>query len=291
MIFGACESLLHARFYDLKLDEIPASVCQCTWPVQSRVVVVNSRVVRKLADSSNAIAYALPRLGCAIALPILRAEAASRGADGEDVSSWSLQLTLDLLKVVPSAASLPELVKLFPCWRVDMEAAVQRLIPGGEEALKDIEVALRASTLFVLAECARSRDFYVALVEGDLQTCGKLMDIGHEGDALEGILEMSDADLDALAKRHVGQSLSVIPGAFRAGHARLDELCVALRSNGAEGASLTGAGRGGCVVGLFKTSEGADKAAAAILRGFEDLEANDVIVVAPIAGRGYLEFD
>merc|ERR1712159_522580 len=99
-------------------------------------------------------------------------------------------------------------------------------IPGGAETLGDLPIPLRGSTLFTLAESARGKDFFSALQRGDIATCGKLMDIGHEGDAPEGDLHISDQDLDSLAKEYAGSNangLSFIPGDFRAGHARLDE--------------------------------------------------------------------
>mmetsp|Transcript_13845 Transcript_13845/g.27333 ORF Transcript_13845/g.27333 Transcript_13845/m.27333 type:complete len:533 (-) Transcript_13845:1145-2743(-) len=287
MIFGNCAKLQHARFYDLKMQEIPSTVQFCSWPSSCSVVVANSRVVRQLAKGSNAVAYALPRLGCAIALPVMRSEAHVQGLLGDDEASWGLQGTLRLLKLVPAAATLDELLRIFPQHSDHIHASVQRFIPGGRQALDGVAIPLRGSTLFTLAESARAREFLVAMESGDLGLCGKLMDIGHEGDDLDGNLHISDENLDDFAKTFAG--LSHIPGAFQAGHARLDELCAALRASGAKGASLTGAGRGGCVVGLFDSAHAATAASRRVLEHFTDLKEHDVFVARPIKGRGMLD--
>jgi len=287
MIFGNCDKLLHARFYDLKMQEIPSTVQFCSWPSTCSVVVVNSCVERHLAQGSNAVAYALPRLGCAIALPVMRSEAQTQGLAGDDEASWGLEGTLRLLKLLPAAATLDELLSKFPQHSDHIHASVQRLIPGGIQSLDGVAIPLRGSTLFTLAECARARDFLVGLQGGNLVLCGQLMDVGHEGDAPDGNLHISDEDLDALTTACAG--LSHIPGAFQAGHTRLDELCATLRASGAKGASLTGAGRGGCVVGLFESGEAARAASQRVLEQFEDLKEQDVFVARPIKGRGALD--
>merc|ERR1719343_1673156 len=101
MIFGERSKLLHARFFDLKTDEIPSTVQLCEWPSDWKVVVANSRAKRFLADPASAVEYALPRLGCALAMPVLRAEARSRGLAPDDEYSWGAEATLSLLKIVP----------------------------------------------------------------------------------------------------------------------------------------------------------------------------------------------
>merc|ERR1719474_2295903 len=113
------------------------------------------------------------------------------------------------------------------------------------------------------------------------------MDVGHDGDDPDGNLHISDEDLDAFTTTCSG--LSDIPGAFQAGHTRLNELCASLRASGAKGASLTGAGRGGCVVGLFESGETARTASQRVLEQFEDLQEQDVFVARPIKGRGVLD--
>jgi len=250
-------------------------------------VVANSRVARQLAKGSNAVAYALPRLGCAIALPVMRSEAARQGLSGDDEASWGLEGTLRLLKLLPAAAKLDELLQTFPKHSEHIHASVQRLIPGGSQALDGVSIPLRGSTLFTLAESARAREFLVAMESGDLELCGRLMDVGHDGDDPDGNLHISDGDLDSYATSHVG--LSHIPGAFQAGHSRLDELCATLRASGAKGASLTGAGRGGCVVGLFDSGDAASAACHRVLEQFEELTEQDVFVAKPIQGRGFLD--
>merc|ERR1712070_1010781 len=97
---------------------------------------------------------------------------------------------------------------------------------------------------------------------------------------------------DELAKEYAGSeysNVSMIPGSFRAGHPRLDELCRAMRRAGAEGASLTGAGHGGCVVGLFASHAKAKSAVQAVLDEFSDLDHNDVLIALPVQGRGLLD--
>eukprot|EP00930_Biecheleria_cincta_P035793 TRINITY_DN24597_c0_g1_i1.p1 TRINITY_DN24597_c0_g1~~TRINITY_DN24597_c0_g1_i1.p1 ORF type:complete len:551 (+),score=111.34 TRINITY_DN24597_c0_g1_i1:145-1797(+) len=288
MIFGRANTLLHAHFYDLQMDQIPSTVRHCAWPGGCKVVVVNSRIVRQLATGDAAVQYALPRLGCAIALPILRAEASRRGLTAEDEFSWSIDATLSLLKIVPAAGQLTELLQAFPEHEAMISAAVERFIPGGRSGLGEMKIPLRGSTLFTLAESARARIFFTALEQGDLDKCGAFMDAGHKGDDPEGQLHISDDDLDRIAAAHADNGLAFVPGVFCAGHQRLDELCDALRAAGAVGASLTGAGRGGCVVGLFSSSELANAAMATLHREFPNLQQQDIFVATPVSGRGLL---
>merc|ERR1719183_1977555 len=113
MIFGKRGSLLHGRFYDLKVQEIASTIRHCPWPKDCAVLVANSRVVRQLAKGETATKYGLPRLGCAIAMPVLRCEAARRGLAADDEASWGVDATLKLLKAVPASASLSECLVLF----------------------------------------------------------------------------------------------------------------------------------------------------------------------------------
>eukprot|EP00928_Gymnodinium_smaydae_P013710 TRINITY_DN14981_c0_g6_i1.p1 TRINITY_DN14981_c0_g6~~TRINITY_DN14981_c0_g6_i1.p1 ORF type:complete len:559 (-),score=67.39 TRINITY_DN14981_c0_g6_i1:147-1823(-) len=294
MIWGRKNSVLHARFYDLRTKEIPSTVQHCSWPSNAAIVVANSRVVRKLADARTAIEYALPRLGCAIALPILRRVAGERGLQTDDISQWTLTDTLSLLKEVPAEATLDELTNRFPSHVSEIKASVDRLIPGGATSLVDklgspMNIPLRGSTLFVLAESARAKAFFTSLVQGDLSTCGALMDVGHEGDAVDGCLNISNADLDALAEKYAAKGLPFIPGAFQAGHAKLDELCTMMRAEGVHDACLTGAGRGGCAIALFGDREVAQAAVVKIIEHFPDLGSADVFVATSTEGRGFFD--
>jgi len=272
------------------MQEIPQTIQFSSWSEDSVVVIANSRVVRQLASPDEAVGYALPRLGCAIALPILQHEAGRRSMAVEDVLAWGLRGTLSLMKVVPASATLQELLQAFPQRNEEILDAVKRFIPGGTEGLGDVSIPLRGSTLFTLAESARAKAFFTALQAGDLRHCGELMDVGHEGDAPDGELCISDADLDELAVRFADKGLCFIPGVWKAGHPRLDEICKTLRTAGAEGASLTGAGRGGCAVGLFSSEAKATMAVEAVLKNFPDLRRDlDVFMSTPIQGRGLLD--
>uniref|UniRef100_A0A7S1S521 GHMP kinase C-terminal domain-containing protein n=1 Tax=Alexandrium catenella TaxID=2925 RepID=A0A7S1S521_ALECA len=95
--------------------------------------------------------------------------------------------------------------------------------------------------------------------------------------------------MDSLAAEFAGRSLGLLPGAFCAGHQRLDDLCVALRAAGACGASLTGAGRGGCAVGIFASTVEADQAVERLREAFREMGPAEAFVTAPAAGRGPLD--
>jgi len=286
MIYGKVGQVLHARFYDLKVPEIPSTVQHTAWPEEATIVVANSKLSRKLAMTGNAIEYSLPRLGCSIAFPIMRTEASAKGLP-ESEADWDLATVLQLLRLVPAAATIDELLQMFPDHTTEVMKAVNRFIPGGKDALGDKEVPLRGSTLFVLAECARARGFFAALEQRDLQMCGELMRIGHAGDDPNGDLRIDQQALDEWTGTKGG--LAFVPGIFKAGHAQLDELCQLLEANGAVGSSLTGAGMGGCVVALYMTRAVAEAAVAAVLEQMPKLSAEEVFVVTPVAGRGLLD--
>merc|ERR1712159_975150 len=100
------------------------------------------------------------------------------------------------------------------------------------------------------------------------------MTVGHAGDDPQGDLVVTDEHLATFA---MGKDLASVPGVFKAGHSRLDELCEFLLKHRAVGASLTGAGMGGCVVGLFSKRSEAEAAVSDALMTL-NLDKNDAFI-------------
>jgi galactokinase len=92
-----------------------------------------------------------------------------------------------------------------------------------EDAAELANPVLRARARHVTTENRRVREFAAAMVDGDLELCGRLMAASHRSLARD--FEVSTPRLDALVER-----LRSLPGVY--------------------GARLTGAGFGGCVVAL-----------------------------------------
>jgi galactokinase len=146
--------------------------------------------------------------------------------------------------------------------RAACEAAAARI---GVAALRDAsldQVADDPIARHVVSENARVLDFVAALRAGDLERAGALMNASHA--SLRDDFQVSTAELDAL----VG----------------------ALVHEGAYGARLTGAGFGGCVVGVVAADRVEDVAAraAARYRSTTGLTPTPLVVKA-VDGAGRVE--
>jgi galactokinase len=124
------------------------------------------------------------------------------------------------------------------------------LLDLAEKKLRD---PLRRRFRHVVTENARVEDARAAMMEGDLDAFGRLMDASHE--SLRDDYEVSCAELDRLVER--------------------------ARAAGAAGARLTGAGFGGCAVALCRANR--------LDRLLGELAGADPIAVEPSGGARVFE--
>jgi galactokinase len=124
------------------------------------------------------------------------------------------------------------------------------LLELADEKLRD---PLRRRFRHVVSESARVEDARAAMLEGDLDAFGRLMDASHA--SLRDEYEVSCPELDRLVER--------------------------ARAGGAAGARLTGAGFGGCAVALCRANR--------LDRLLGELAGADPIAVQPLDGARVFE--
>ncbi|MFH1739646.1 MAG: galactokinase family protein [bacterium] len=167
---------------------------------------------------------------------------------------------------------------------------------------------LREILLFGLAECRRSEVFAGLLDNGDVQTAGRLMCISHDGDRIsrirDGMAEpyrspfadiyLNDRIQDCRSgdpARIERSALQYQPGGYRCSVPELDRMVdVCSRVDGVVGASLTGAGLGGCILVLAR-DDAVDRLRGSLLNeyyrplGFEPF----MEICISVAGAGIIE--
>ncbi len=211
---GRADHALRIEFRPLKVEPVPL-------PADWRFLIAHSGVQ---ADKSGAArdAYNLRRNECAAALAAV---------------------VLD-----------PELA---PELRTGMPPTYRALLAriGAERlawiALRQLDGTLARRFRHVISEGARVERARKALVAGDIETFGHLMDDSHTSLADD----------------------------YEASHPALDRLVELARAHGALGARLTGAGFGGCIVALVRERD-AERVRAALERDFYGGEAGEALLVA-----------
>ncbi len=215
-----------------------------------------------------------------------------------------------LRDLTPSALGLPdhEVVALLmdlpeSVFRDDVSALVdgavaERLLATHD--CGDLPYRIRGVALFGLAECERSRRCANLLVQGDMITLGRWMQISHDGDRVSSLdgswkwpygIRYADEDVADLAMRcRAGHQLVHEPGAYACSTPDIDAMVdLLLRVPGVVGAQLSGAGLGGSMMALMRR-EATDAARSVLEReyyGPRGLEPR-VIVCRPVAGCGVL---
>ncbi|KAL6064711.1 hypothetical protein QOT17_010757 [Balamuthia mandrillaris] len=275
MKYARCGAIVHASFFQEDHQAI-------------KPVVVDSRVRRNLSGK-EAANYAVPRFAYSIGLGLLKEIMQESGYSAEftenvdRLSRFSQQMfskhggsaaIYKLLQQIPEQITLMELKERYPSLVSVIARAEQNYLIKLPESARPATLQLRGALLFGIAECARARRFFElwreAMAQHDaghnesflglLSKAGKLMNIGHAGDSLQQDAAITDEYLDCLIK-HLEEDandeeaqLEYQPGAFRASTPELDEIQRILQQSGCIGASLTGAGLGGVVVGVAPCS-------------------------------------
>lgn len=289
MLFGREGHILHTCFY--QNDHSAIRPAYAPFPPGHVVVVVDSLKARNLSGK-EAANYAVPRFAYSVALGLFT-EVMRRAGYGEELVQRIDRLSrispeelgepagtaaiYRLLLQIPARITTHELVTQFPSLREVAEKAEQTYLCKLRPEMKPAHLELRGPLLFGIAECARAREFFRLLHvcayastpsqrDQALLDMGRVMTIGHMGDSpkyadehpisdayLQGLVDKLEADPADPSAQFYAQ-----PGAFNASVPEMDELQRILCAHGALGASLTGAGMGGVVVGIVR----ADRVAA-----------------------------
>ena len=165
---------------------------------------------------------------------------------------------------------------------------------------------VRGVALYGLAECWRSRLYADLLERGEIDSAGRVVDFGHDGDRVSRFdpdtgcyvpfqHPVTDAILDELLVNlkdrreevRAAAALECQPGAYRASIAELDELVDVCRKSGAISASLTGAGLGGVVTTVIEEGR-VPLLRASLMAHFEREEDAEVALVQTAANTGRL---
>jgi galactokinase len=213
------------------------------------------------------------------------------------------------------AGTIYEIVKSVPV-SLSAEDAWQQLSGRREEVERVFATFGRSATpyplreilLFGLSECRRSEVFADLLDRGDVQTLGRLMFVSHDGDRVSRIRQgragpyrnpYDDAYLERLIEdSRSGESgrveqaaLCFQPGGYRCSVDELDRMVdICSRVQGVAGASLTGAGLGGCIVVLVR-DDTVDRLRKTLLREYYRPLGREPFmeVCIPVAGAGMIE--
>jgi len=204
-----------------------------------------------------------------------------------------------LLLELPQAAGRTEIRELLP----GEDSFLDRIFDTHREPQEGYRV--REVCLYGAAACDRSEVAAELLRNGDIRAFGELMFVSHDGDRVtrpdEGgnrrpfSIDYSDERLEKLAREaEAGRESARLyrqPGGYRVSCPELDELVdIASGVEGVLGASLVGAGLGGCVVVLVE-SRGVEGLLAVMAERFYRPRGAEpaVNVCYPVRGSGFLQ--
>lgn len=293
ILFAERNKIVHANFFeDDKDEDIEKSIKLIEIPNSIKFLVVNSQTPRCLSGAAR-IDYSIPRFANSISLLLLQIihknKTSSDNCTFERIADipkiFSSKEILSLIEEVPSKQSIESIKNQYPLLKEKIESAFDSYL----QKLCDLEdiseilenIPFRGPILFSISECARAlkfkeilEDYNSSFGEEKLDILGKLMNIGHDGDRCDGDFLITDETLNSLINDDL--PIYFIPGAFKASTPALDCIQNILISNGAVGASLTGAGLGGCVISIFKENDwDFKKVSNALKENYFDKEGKD----------------
>ncbi len=223
------------------------AVRKVVWPTGLAVVVADS-LARRALGGAEAVSYARNRFVYSVALDAMRASFGANATLG-DVSSAidSREITLrEVLNVVPVSISVESLSG-------ELRREYESIFGVYIDHARPREFDLHGPLVFGLGESARARAFTFTIEARHYSRAGEIMNVGHSGDR-QSKWDLSDSEVGCVSTSS-GRPLWHVAGAYGASTAALDMLVEAALAGGAFGASLTGAGMGGCVVALCRTDQ------------------------------------
>ena len=289
--------IVHAHFYEPDLDQtIAESVKDVKLFENCKIIVVNSRTERSLSDGAR-LDYAIPRFANSVGLAIISTNHQKELKKVSDIldSQKSTSSVLRTITTLPETTTINELKQKYPSLLVKIDTAIKSYFRE-EDNICDTLLPLRGPILFCVAECSRSKKFLELLEQEDsvktLKEVGKLMNIGHQGDAACGDFVITNKQVEEYIEQNI--PIESIPGSFKASTTSLDKIQRILIEEGAIGACLTGAGLGGCVISIFPETCSLHNIRTRLHTEYFsqlpnwDVNNNDVFEVYSVAGACFL---
>jgi len=284
MKYARLNSILHTTFYQEDYSVIRP--LYAPFPNDYAIVIVDSLAKRDLSGK-EAANYALPRFAYSIGLGLIKeimkqlnyepdfikqTDRLSYISEEKFETHGGTAAIYELLLQIPEHVTEEELLEKYPHLKDVVEKANEKYLSKLPSDKRPDSLQLRGPLLFGISECARAKKFFETLKraeekKGDeeqylneLSELGTLMNIGHTGDSItkeKNSGEISDEYLSSLIKAvssdgsNFEAKLEHQPGSFRASTKELDKIQDILQPVSL-GASLTGAGMGGVVVGIVE---------------------------------------
>lgn len=301
---GERNKVVKVGFFDFKVEKM------VDFPGDYTLIVANSNIQAR--KSGNAKDQFNHRVSCyRIGFMLLKKfypQYAARLHHLRDFNCENLGIPLDwlytLLLQLPERATRQELEKLLPA------AELEVLWNNHSEKVNNGIYPIRGVVLFGLAECERSRRFVDLLEARNMAEAGLMMNISHNGDrvmrfdkqgkALGSYSALSDdeylqqliADLrSGDPVRAENAQLWRQSGSYQCSLPEIDCMVdIALNVPGVAGAQLAGAGLGGCMMILVKTTAVPELEKA--LEQYFYVQRNSrghLLACRPIAGAGAIE--
>lgn len=220
----------------------PFSVCgYAAFPEKCAVIVADSGIQAKKSEGSRDIFNSRVAAYEFALMYIKRAFPEAGLAEFRDLAEIRPYSEIyRMLKVLPVNPDRKQITGDLPEYRDTVERIFSNHADCGNYDLRGI-------ALYGVSECVRAKKFIETLEKGADET-GKMMKISHNGDRITGFAA-DDGILDGYILSNADPS--ELYGAYACSSERLDELVDLFDgTDGVYGASLVGAGLGGCVIAL-----------------------------------------
>ena len=263
MIFGKENQIAHLRFFPFQIEYL-------FFPSEYSIICCNSLVEAK--KSSMAKSAFNERIACyEIGFEMIKKnfpELADKLTYLRDINTENLgseEIIYKILLSLPESLTRKEIQEILP-EKKDVITTIFETHFEPEQGYK-----IRDVMMYGIAECARSKKCVYFLKNGDIDKFGQLMFISHDGDRVVKFLNngktekwnfsITDEYLETLIQNLRSSELGVTkqtriynqPGVYRCSTPELDFIVnLAKKIHGVQGAKLTGAGLGGCVLILVQ---------------------------------------
>lgn len=262
ILLGQLDAITHTGFHPFTYSYFP-------FPKEYDIVIIQSGIQAKKATNAREI-FNSRIAGYEIAFAIFQSNHPEWRAKLDhlrDISTDRLQISLPelyrSLKTIPERIHPDDLCRRYPSLRREFERIFSVYGRSNEE------IPLREILLFGISECERAKQFPHLLSNQSIEQAGDLMYRSHDGDRVtvwnedrsdSYHIRYTDEYIDRLIRSidTAGASeqyeLRYQPGGYRCSAPALDRIVDFCKTiPGVAGATLTGAGLGGCIVCLTRS--------------------------------------